>query len=144
MNFKSSISLTGSHEDTEIKISYACVLIGFAPDLDFLPEEIVNELALDTSKRMNLKDNPIGINPFTHESIKLKNLYALGPLVGDNFVRFGTGGALAIASSINKQKKTEKPGGCITPTAITKALSKNSLNNCSVTNLNNITDGLTV
>ena len=144
MNFKSSMSLTGSHEDTEIKISYACVLIGFAPDLDFLPEEIVNELALDTSKRMNLKDNPIGINPFTHESIKFKNLYALGPLVGDNFVRFGTGGALAIASSINKQKKTEKPGGSITPTAITKALSKNSLNNCSVTNLNNITDGLTV
>jgi hypothetical protein len=145
MNYKSSMPLTVSNDDqTEIKISYACVLIGFAPDLDFLPEEMVNELALDASKRMNLKDNPVGINPFTHESMKFKNLYAMGPLVGDNFVRFGTGGALAIFACIYRQKKNEKQGGSMTPTAITKALSKNSLNNSSVTNLNNITDGLTV
>lgn len=31
-------------------------------------------------------------------------LYALGPLVGDNFVRFIIGGALAITSHIYKQK----------------------------------------
>jgi hypothetical protein len=30
-------------------------------------------------------------------------MYALGPLAGDNFVRFLQGGAVAIASHINKE-----------------------------------------
>ncbi|CAF0794801.1 unnamed protein product [Brachionus calyciflorus] len=90
--------------DSEIKISYACILIGYSPDLSFLPPNIANQLAVDTSRSMNTKDNPICIDEYTHESSKFKNLYAMGPLVGDNFVRFGTGGALAITSSIWKKR----------------------------------------
>lgn len=91
--------------EQEIKISYACILIGYSSDLDFLPPCIVNELAVDPAKILNTKENPISIHEFTHETSKFKNLYAMGPLVGDNFVRFGTGGALAITSSIWKSRQ---------------------------------------
>ncbi len=92
----------------ELKISYACILIGCSPNLDFLPPDIVNELAVDPKKLLNTKDNPIGVDRFTHEKLNFKNLYAMGPLIGDNFIRFGTGGALAITSAIVKSKKIER------------------------------------
>lgn len=95
-------------EETEIKISYACVLIGYSPDLDFLPPYILNDLAVNPSKILNTKDNPIQIDLYTHECAKFKTLYAMGPLIGDNFVRFGTGGALAITSRIVDYMRKEK------------------------------------
>jgi hypothetical protein len=95
-------------DELELKISYACILVGFSPDLDFLPPQIVNELAVSPNKPLDTKDNPICINPFTHESSKFKSLYAMGPLIGDNFVRFGTGGALAITASLWNHKKNEE------------------------------------
>ena len=76
--------------ETEIKISYACVLIGYSPDLDFLPPGVLANLAVDTKRPLDTKDNPIDIEPFTHESSKFSDLYAMGPLVGDNFVRYFT------------------------------------------------------
>jgi len=49
-------------------------------------------------KSIDNKSNPIEIDDFTYEVIKspTKGLYALGPLVGDNFVRFVLGGAFGI------------------------------------------------
>lgn len=93
--------------DVELKISYACILIGYSPDLSFLPKTLVEQLAADTSKSLDTRDNPILIDQFTHETAKFKNLYAMGPLIGDNFVRFGTGGALAISASIWRTKKLD-------------------------------------
>jgi hypothetical protein len=87
-------------EETEIKISYACILIGFSPDLDFLPPQILNGLAVNPDKMLNTKENPILVDICTHECANYKTLYAMGPLIGDNFVRFGTGGALAITSRL--------------------------------------------
>lgn len=95
-------------DETEMKISYACVLIGFSADLDFLPPYIVNEMARNPNKHLNTKDNPIDVEANTNESRKFKRLYAMGPLIGDNFVRFGTGGALAITSAIVNYKKLEQ------------------------------------
>ena len=95
-------------DETEMKISYACVLIGFSADLDFLPPYIVNEMARNPNKHLNTKDNPIDVEDNTNESRKFKRLYAMGPLIGDNFVRFGTGGALAITSAIVNYKKLEQ------------------------------------
>lgn len=53
-------------------------------------------------KPIDNKSNPIEIDDFTYEVIKapIKGLYALGPLVGDNFVRFVLGGAFGILTHI--------------------------------------------
>jgi hypothetical protein len=88
----------------EIKFSFACLLIGHKINLDFIPPEICNKLAYNTNKPIDIKDNPISINPFTYETNNFKNLYAMGPLVGDNFVRFGISGALGITSHLWKMK----------------------------------------
>ena len=105
---KSTNDKRKSSDETEMKISYACVLIGFSADLDFLPPYIVNEMARNPNKHLNTKDNPIDVEDNTNESRKFKRLYAMGPLIGDNFVRFGTGGALAITSAIVNYKKLEQ------------------------------------
>lgn len=49
-------------------------------------------------KPIDGKSNPIEVDDFTYEVIKAprSGLYALGPLVGDNFVRYILGGAFAI------------------------------------------------
>jgi len=93
---------------TEIKICFACILIGYAPDLDFLPAEMIDSIATDPSRALNTKDNPILVESSTHETVMVKNLYAMGPLIGDNFVRFGTGGALAISNKIVKELREER------------------------------------
>ena len=111
--------------EVELKVSYACILIGFMPSLDFMPTHVLNELAVKSEKQLNTKDNPICVNEFTHESERFKCLYAMGPLVGDNFVRFGTGGALAITSKIVNYKKQEQQiktpirNQCFNPSEIT-------------------------
>lgn len=86
-------------------ISMAFVLIGSHPNLSYLPNNGM-DLAVDCDQPVSSKRNPIDVDPFTYESVHEKGLYALGPLAGDNFVRFVQGGALAIASSL--LKKTDK------------------------------------
>ena len=55
----------------------------------------------DPSKKVDVKNNPLAVNKFTNELLNVpEGVYALGPLVGDNFVRFIPGGAVSIASAI--------------------------------------------
>lgn len=56
-------------------------------------------------KPIDCKSNPILIDKYTHEvqRTQIKGLYAMGPLVSDNFVRFIPGGALAITSALHKE-----------------------------------------
>jgi thioredoxin reductase len=89
--------------ETEIKISYACVLIGHSANLNFLPCQIRNSLAIKACKPAS-KDNPINVDPYTLETIDCKNLFGMGPIIGDGFVRYGTAGALSVTSSIWKSK----------------------------------------
>lgn len=61
------------------------------------PTNLLNEKAIglgeDPTKPINCKSNPICINKFTNEALRApKGLYCVGPLVGDNFVRFIPGG----------------------------------------------------
>lgn len=85
---------------TEIRdISHVLVLIGSHPNLDFLPLE-GTQLGLVAGLPVDCRANPIQIHPYTHETEALKGIYALGPLVGDNFVRFLQGGALAATAHI--------------------------------------------
>ncbi|KAG7470016.1 hypothetical protein MATL_G00134800 [Megalops atlanticus] len=86
------------------KISMALVLIGTHPNLFFLKDH-GQYLGLDPSKPISCRQNPIEIHPYTFECTKEANLFAMGPLVGDNFVRFLKGGALGIASCLMKRLK---------------------------------------
>ncbi|XP_077502846.1 oxidative stress-induced growth inhibitor 1-like isoform X2 [Amblyomma americanum] len=85
---------------TEIQdISHVLVLIGSHPNLDFLPSA-GQQLGLVAGLLVDCRANPIQIDPYTHETVALKGVYALGPLVGDNFVRFLQGGSLAVTAHI--------------------------------------------
>lgn len=79
-----------------------CFVVGARPDLSYLEN---NGFGLGKFRDLSIdsKWNPIEINDFTYEVIQAprNGLYALGPLVGDNFVRFILGGAFAILVHIH-------------------------------------------
>ena len=65
------------------------VLIGSAADLSFLG---------DTARRLGVagpglaisRTNPVEVDVFTHQTTAVPGLFAMGPLIGDNFVRWVT------------------------------------------------------
>ncbi|CAH2285541.1 oxidative stress-induced growth inhibitor 2 [Pelobates cultripes] len=87
-----------------LKISMALVLIGSHPNLSFLKEQ-GRGLGHHPNQPITCKGNPVEIDPYTYESLKEPNLFALGPLVGDNFIRFLKGGALAITRCLETRQK---------------------------------------
>uniref|UniRef100_A0A3B3D5C3 Oxidative stress induced growth inhibitor family member 2 n=1 Tax=Oryzias melastigma TaxID=30732 RepID=A0A3B3D5C3_ORYME len=100
--------LQGDNSLKAFKISLALVLIGTNPNLFFLKGQ-GQYLGKDPTRPISCKQNPIDIDPYTYECTKEPGLFAMGPLVGDNFVRFLKGGALGIASCLLKRlKKREK------------------------------------
>lgn len=103
--------LQGNNSLKAFKISMALVLIGTNPNLFFLKDQ-GQYLGQDPAKPISCKQNPIDIHPYTFECTREPGLFAMGPLVGDNFVRFLKGGALGIASCLLKRLK--KKGKIIT------------------------------
>ncbi|XP_019342212.1 oxidative stress-induced growth inhibitor 2 isoform X2 [Alligator mississippiensis] len=88
-----------------LKFSIALVLIGSHPNLFFLKDQ-GQCVGHNSNQPITCKGNPIEIDPYTYECTKENNLFALGPLVGDNFVRFLKGGALGITRCLAiRQKK---------------------------------------
>ncbi|KAG8239768.1 hypothetical protein J437_LFUL019413 [Ladona fulva] len=83
------------------RVSIVAVLIGAKPNLNFLPHG-GRHLAAESSSV------PVSVDPYTHQCRSAPGLYALGPLAGDNFVRFLQGGALAIASHLQNELKRNK------------------------------------
>lgn len=83
------------------KVSNVCVLIGAMPDLSFLHG--TNGLGANPTKKIDSKENPININQFSYEAVNEPGLFAVGPLIGDNFVRFGIGGALGVANHLMRE-----------------------------------------
>ncbi|EZA51039.1 Oxidative stress-induced growth inhibitor [Ooceraea biroi] len=83
------------------EVSAVAILIGYKPDLSYLEGGGLG-LGKFADKLIDSKSNPIEIDDFTYEVMKspTKGLYALGPLVGDNFVRFVLGGAFGILAHI--------------------------------------------
>lgn len=94
------VCLQGPECSTRIKVSYVVVLIGSRPSLSFL-ENKGRDLTVDVTKPISCRNNPLDVDLFTLESTKQSGLYAMGPLVSDNFVRFAQGGALAITRDIH-------------------------------------------
>ncbi len=82
------------------------VQIGSKPNLSFVAD--FEKLAVDSSQEIDVKGNPVDVDLATYESNQEKGLYALGPLVGDNFVRFILGGSLGITHGLVSKMKKEK------------------------------------
>ncbi|CAB4060049.1 Oxidative stress-induced growth inhibitor 2,Oxidative stress-induced growth inhibitor 1 [Lepeophtheirus salmonis] len=85
-----------------VDASFLISLIGSFSNLSFI--EGHEELGILPDQPIS-RDNPIYIDTYTHECISHPGVYAMGPLVGDNFVRFLQGGALAISSDLVKRKE---------------------------------------
>ena len=92
----------GTH--TTLKVSYVVVLIGACPNLSFLSSQ-GDQLGRVPGHAID-RNNTIDISAFTHQSNNVPGLFALGPLTGDNFVRFIQGGALAIASHVHQTRRS--------------------------------------
>ncbi|XP_028667719.1 oxidative stress induced growth inhibitor 1 [Erpetoichthys calabaricus] len=95
--------LEGDRSRQVLRISMAVVLIGANPNLSFLPDD-GQYLAVNSQQPISCRHNPVDIDPITYESTQEPSLFAMGPLVGDNFVRFLKGGAIAIASALQKRR----------------------------------------
>lgn len=69
-------------------------------------DDVALGLGEDPAKPIDGKSNPIAVDKFTNQVLRApQGLYAMGPLVGDNFVRFIPGGALAITASLHRERK---------------------------------------
>lgn len=108
------VRLEGHESSATLRVSIILVLIGSQPDLSFLKTDSGNRLWTD--RAVSSRDRNHGqllVDAFTYESIHEKGLYALGPLVGDNFVRFLQGGALAVANHlVQKRGKSNRSDAC--------------------------------
>ncbi|KAI3369712.1 hypothetical protein L3Q82_024550, partial [Scortum barcoo] len=100
-----------SGQRTVVQVSKALVLIGAHPNLSFLGDN-GRPLGIYSDEPITCRRNPIDVDPFTNRVVAAEGpgLYAMGPLVGENFVRFLKGGALAIASDLAKRQR-EGAGG---------------------------------
>ncbi|XP_034021887.1 oxidative stress induced growth inhibitor 1 isoform X2 [Thalassophryne amazonica] len=95
-----------SGQQTVLQVSMALVLIGAHPNLSFLPDD-GRLLGINPDEPITCRRNPIDVDPFTHKVVAAEcpDMYAMGPLVGENFVRFLKGGALAIVSDLAKRQR---------------------------------------
>uniref|UniRef100_A0A182RQT6 FAD/NAD(P)-binding domain-containing protein n=1 Tax=Anopheles funestus TaxID=62324 RepID=A0A182RQT6_ANOFN len=66
-------------------------------------------LGEDPTKPIDCKNNPIDVDKYTNAVLRTSHtgLYAMGPLVGDNFVRFIPGGALSITAALHKHTEND-------------------------------------
>ena len=106
-----SVKFHGEATKETVKVSFVLALVGARPNLDFLDIDAPDELQVSSQDIGIIKEspvsknNPVDINIYTFESVMHRGLYAMGPLVGDNFVRFLQGGALGITSHILRKRK---------------------------------------
>ncbi|XP_044264390.1 oxidative stress-induced growth inhibitor 2-like [Tribolium madens] len=98
---RSVILASKSGETLKFRVSFAAVLIGSRPDLTFLPQEY--NLGVKKDLPIDCKTNTLKINKLTHCVEGFDDLFAVGPLAGDNFVRFIPGGALAVVSELYRK-----------------------------------------
>ena len=95
----SCILQDSSGREVSLMCSHIFVAAGSRPNLSFLPQSGQN-LAFEPGSDFDCRVNPVDIDPLTFESRRVADLYAMGPLVGDNFVRFAIGASLGITKSL--------------------------------------------
>lgn len=91
---------------TWFDVSFAAIMIGSRSDLGFLPRD-GRHLGIVPDWPIDSKHNIIDTDAYSYQSVHEPQLFAMGPLVGDNFVRFGIGGSLGIVSYLNRCRKKE-------------------------------------
>jgi len=96
----------GTEGNIVIRTSFAVVLIGSRPNLSFLHGDEL-EVGVIPGVAVDGKHNPVDVDPWTYQSHRLPGLYAVGPLVGDGFVRFLRGGAVAVTSHLWQQREKQ-------------------------------------
>ena len=89
-------------------IDYVAVLIGSAPTLGYVQADVSRCLPIKAGQPLDAKRNPVAIDQLTHECFYQPGMFALGPLCGDNYVRFIPGGAVAVAKCLFDQRKVER------------------------------------
>ena len=92
--------LNNNDSDVSVNVSAAIIMIGSQANIDFLPEHIRSTLAMELNQPIDSKHNQVDVDLYTSQSERFPTLYALGPLVGDNFVRLVYGSGLACARDI--------------------------------------------
>ncbi|XP_070575773.1 oxidative stress-induced growth inhibitor 1-like [Ptychodera flava] len=101
-----TVVITNAGHSMSIKTSMVMVMIGARPNLSYL---CCNGQSLGMNPKQPIsKNNPIVTDQYTNESIVSPGIYGMGALVGSNFVRFLTGGALAIVSHLTKYGYLQK------------------------------------
>lgn len=71
-------------------------------------EELLG-LCEDTTKPLDVRNNVLAVNKFSNELLNVpRGIFAAGGLVGDNFVRFISGGSLLICSALWQQSTAEE------------------------------------
>lgn len=101
-------SSTKTMSRTTIKASYVLSLIGRRADLSFIQSKKVRDsLPTFPGEPISPRTNPLRIMPWSHECVSVPGMYAMGPLVGDNFVRFVQGAALAVCYDIVRKVRME-------------------------------------
>lgn len=90
----------GGHEELWDDVELGGVFMGSNAELSFLPEKLVAKLGSTSGEGVNSKHNPVAVDPISFVTEASSSLYAVGSLVGDNFVRFGVGSALGAARHI--------------------------------------------
>lgn len=93
-------------QEMMLQASCVVVLIGSRPDLSFMPTNILRNLGIVPGVGIHSPHNPVDVDPYTYQSNRYPGLYAMGPLVGDGFVRFLRGGALGIVSHLWQKQET--------------------------------------
>jgi len=100
------LSCDGIEGNVVIRASFAVVLIGSRPNLSFLQGNEL-EIGVISGVAVDGKHNPVDVDPWTYHSHRYPGLYAIGPLVGDGFVRFLRGGALGVTSHLWQQREKQ-------------------------------------
>lgn len=89
-------------ERTVHLVSVVGVFIGSETKLDFLPDSVIAKLPALPHLPIDPKKNPVSVDPFTFEC-ESASLYAIGPLAGDNFVRFVLGSGLGVCKHLSEK-----------------------------------------
>lgn len=99
---KCQLEKLGSASKTILECSMVFVMTGRLADLGFLSPKIPLRGVNPQDPLIHPTKNPLSVDPYSFAVDGVENLYAIGSLVGDNFVRFVLGSALGVVNHLNK------------------------------------------